>query len=206
MSAKSSRMRKIMSAHAHSQPSIYVIAGPNGAGKTTFANIVLPNFLHVKDFVNADTLARGLSAFAPESVKIEAGRLMLKRLGELTAENATFAFESTLASRSFHSFLRRQQASGYEIKLFYVWVADPAISVMRVANRVTQGGHHVPETDVRRRYQRSVSNMLSLYLPLADYAEIYHNTDDGYVKIATKSESDIKIIEEPTWKSITSIT
>src|SRR5262249_38672344 len=101
------------------KPSVYIFGGPNGAGKSTLATTIMPKFLDVKDFVNADTIARGLSAFAPESVAIEAGRLMLKRLDELAASRADFAFESTLASRSFASYLRRLKDAGYNIELYY---------------------------------------------------------------------------------------
>lgn len=184
------------------KPSIYVLAGPNGAGKTTFANIILPRFLHVADFVNADTIARGLSAFAPEKVALTAGKLMLRRLDELKAQGVNFAFESTLSSRSFVPYLRNAQAKGYYVQLFYVWVESADISVSRVASRVSQGGHHVPEIDVRRRYERSVFNMLNLYLPLADYAEIHHNTRDGYIRLATKTDGELEIHEEQTWKYV----
>ena len=187
------------------KPQVYVLGGPNGAGKTTLANIVLPHFLNVKDFVNADTLARGLSAFAPETVAMQAGKLMLKRLEALMAEGADFAFESTLASRSFERFLKRAKVAGYDVRLFYVWVKSASTSVNRVAGRVKQGGHHVPEEDVRRRYERSVSNMLNLYLPLADYAEIYHNSQNGYREIAIKSDGELEILEPEIWKLVTSI-
>jgi len=60
-----------------SRPQIFVLAGPNGTGKTTSANVVLPEWLQVDEFVNADLIARGLAPFAPERVAIEAGRLML---------------------------------------------------------------------------------------------------------------------------------
>jgi len=185
------------------KPSVYVFAGPNGAGKTTFANIILPQFLGVNDFVNADTIARGLSAFAPQSAAIEAGRLMLKRLDELKNQGTSFAFETTLASRSFAPYLRDAKEKGYNVELYYVWVPSSDISVSRVAFRVSQGGHNVPVNDIRRRYERSVSNMLNLYLPLADYAEIHHNSDDGYIKLATKRDGEIEIHQEDTWKFVT---
>jgi predicted ABC-type ATPase len=157
-------------------PKIYVIAGPNGAGKSTAARTVLRQYLDCTEFVNADEIARGLSAFRPESVAMRAGRLMLARLNDLANHRADFAFETTLASRSFEPWLRVRQQEGFEFHLLYAWIPHPDVAVARVAARVAAGGHNVPEKDVRRRYDRSIRNFLRIYMPLADTWEVYDNS------------------------------
>jgi predicted ABC-type ATPase len=149
-------------------PKVVVIAGPNGAGKSTTASAVLRNALHVREFVNADTIAAGLSAFSPETVAIAAGRLMLDRVRELARERRDFAFETTLASRSFVPWLKGLQADGYTFHLVYLWLPTVELALARVAERVRRGGHAVPEDVVRRRYGRSLANFFGLYRRFAD--------------------------------------
>jgi predicted ABC-type ATPase len=157
-----------MASEGSQQPIVVVIGGPNGAGKTTCASLLLPEAIGLRQFVNADTIAAGLSAFAPETVALQAGRIMLERLNELARERQSFAFETTLASRSFAPFLRELQTNGYTVHVAYVWLRSPDLSVDRVAGRVARGGHHVPEETVRRRYARGLTNFHRLYRPLAD--------------------------------------
>lgn len=121
-------------------PKVVVIAGPNGAGKSTAATRILQDALAVQEFVNADVIARGLSAFKPESVALTAGRVMLQRLDALAAERADFAFETTLASRSFAPWLKRLNVSGYEFHLFFVWLPTAEAAIARVQERVRSGG------------------------------------------------------------------
>jgi predicted ABC-type ATPase len=157
-------------------PKLFVIAGPNGAGKSTAARALVPNFVASPEFVNADEIAKGLSGFRPESVAWQAGRLMLARLSELAQSRVDFAFETTLASRSFAPWLRERQLEGYEVNLLYFWLPSVAMAIARVRSRVRAGGHHVPEEDVRRRYERSRTNFLQLYMPLANTWEVYDNS------------------------------
>lgn len=161
-------------------PDLVVIAGPNGAGKSTAEPRLIGARLGIAEFVNADVIAAGLSARSPESVAIEAGRIMLKRLDELAAADASFAFESTLASRSFAPWISRlRRERGYRFHLFYLWLPDPEESVRRVARRVERGGHHVPPEVVRRRYVRGIANFLSLYRPIADSWSLHDNSSDA---------------------------
>lgn len=152
---------------------IVVIAGPNGAGKSTVAPRLLRETLGVDEFVNADAIASGLSAFRPEAAAFTAGRVMLTRLRELAAQRLDFAFETTLASRSFAPWIRRLKGDGYSFHLMFLYLASPEIAVSRVAGRVKMGGHDVPEETVRRRYERGLRNLFRLYLPLADGWWIY---------------------------------
>ncbi|BCU14148.1 Zeta toxin family protein [Microcystis aeruginosa NIES-88] len=139
---------------------VYLIGGPNGSGKTTVAKKILPNFLGVIEYVNADEIAAGLSPFNPESVAIQAGRLMLERLVTLKCQGIDFAFESTLASRHFARFLRDCQSSGYRLNLIYFWLQSPELALERVHRRVASGGHNIPEDVVRRRYERGRINLI----------------------------------------------
>jgi predicted ABC-type ATPase len=139
---------------------VYLIGGPNGSGKTTVAKKLLPNFLGVIEYVNADEIAAGLSPFNPESVAIQAGRLMLERLITLKCQGIDFAFESTLASRHFARFLRDCRSSGYRLNLIYFWLQSPELALERVHRRVASGGHNIPEDVVRRRYERGRINLI----------------------------------------------
>jgi predicted ABC-type ATPase len=159
---------RVMREDTDRRPVVVVIGGPNGAGKTTSAKLLLPDGVFISHFVNADTIAAGLSAFEPERVAMEAGRIMLRRLRELAEQRENFAFETTLASRSFTTFLRELQAVGYSVRVAYVWLRTPELSVERVAARVLRGGHHVPEETIRRRYERGIVNFKTLYRPIAD--------------------------------------
>lgn len=166
------------------QPRVVVVAGPNGAGKSTSASVLLPEVLSVLHFVNADTIAAGLSAFAPETVAIEAGRVMLARIKELAARHADFAFETTLSSRSFAPFLRDLQQQGYLVFILHVWLRRPELAVQRVAARVARGGHSVPPPVVMRRYWRSHANFRRLYRPLADDWILCDNSGEVPVVVA----------------------
>lgn len=158
-------------------PRCLIIAGPNGAGKTTFAREYLPGF-GIWHFVNADLLAAGLSPLKPEAAQIAAGKLFLKELDRLAFQQADFCFESTLSGRTYATRLHAWREQGYTIQLIYLKVATVRISLQRVAARVRNGGHHVPEADVRRRFVRSWINYQDVYLPLADSAWTFDVSDD----------------------------
>jgi predicted ABC-type ATPase len=185
------------------QPHVIVIGGPNGAGKSTIAPLVLRDYLAVPDFVNADQIAAGLSAFNPEGAAFEAGRIMLRRLDELAASGRSFAFESTLSSRTFSVFLKKLKAQGYRVNLCYVWLDSIALAQERVALRVKMGGHNIPPDVIARRYGRSIQNFRDLYLPLADKWSVFDNSDINHTKIAVEAENgELKIYEEALWNSI----
>jgi predicted ABC-type ATPase len=141
----------------------YIVAGPNGAGKTTFAREFLPYYANCRNFVNADLIAQGISPLAPEAAAIHAGRLMLAQIARFAQKGSDFGFETTLAGRGYLSLLRRLKKSGYKVHLFYLWVPDVELLLSRIAGRVEQGGHQVPESDVRRRFLRSASNLFQEY-------------------------------------------
>jgi predicted ABC-type ATPase len=176
-------------------PHLYIISGCNGAGKTTASNTVLPDVLHCKEFVNADNIAAGLSPFNPESVAIEAGRLMLKRIKELIAEKADFAFETTLAAKSFIPLIKMAQDAGYEVILSFFWLSSPNIAIDRVKDRVNKGGHNIPKDIIIRRYYRGIFNLIHFYIPICNSWIIFNNTK-GESEMVAKGEFELNRIVE----------
>jgi predicted ABC-type ATPase len=184
-------------------PNVIVIAGPNGAGRSTAAPALLRDLLGIEDFVNADDIARGLSAFNPEGAAMEAGRLMLARLRQLAAEERDFAFETTLASRSFAPWiagLKREQE--YSFILYYLWVPAPEISIGRVAGRVRKGGQHVPPEVVRRRWAGGIRNFFDLYQPLADKWELYNNAVTPRELVADGRKTLARVYDNAIWRRV----
>ncbi len=180
-------------------PNIIVITGPNGAGKSTTAPVLLKETFATTEFVNADVIAQGLSGFAPENVAVEAGRVMLTRLKQLASEGKSFAFETTLASRSFAPWLREQKRSGYIFTLVFLWLSSPDLAVQRVHERVRLGGHSVPDDVVKRRYEAGLKNFFKLYAPIADAWVFYDNSTSPRL-IAEKSlEGKLRISDEELW-------
>ena len=155
---------------------LYIIAGCNGAGKTTASYTVLPDILNCKEFVNADEIARGLSPFQPEKVAIEAGRIMLARIRDLMNHNIDFAFETTLATKSYAKFIPEAQTKGYFVTLVYIWLSSPELAVKRVKRRVSKGGHNIPEDVIYRRYKAGIINLSKIYIPICDYWLIINNS------------------------------
>ncbi len=184
-------------------PNIYVIGGANGSGKTTVARLLLPSFSENFEYVNADEIASGLSPFNPESVAIRAGRLMLERLKILWESGVDFAFETTLAARTFVPFLRNCQATGYTINLIYFWLRTPELARQRVRRRVESGGHNIPDEIIRRRYERGRRNLIDLYLPLCNRWIIYDNSSSSPIVIAASLNNQQPIIyQSQSWNQI----
>lgn len=168
-------------------PALYIIAGPNGAGKTTASYTLLPEVLHCDEFVNADEIAKGLSPFNPESVAIEAGRIMLTRIRHLIEEKKTFAFETTLATRSYVGLIKEAREAGYEITLIYVWLKSYELAKERVAKRVSEGGHNIPGDVIERRYVSGKKNFINLYKDIVDDWFLIDNSDDVMEHFASKT-------------------
>ena len=157
-------------------PTVYVIAGPNGAGKTRFATDFLPEFVQCREFVNADLIAAGLSPFAPESQAMRAGRLLLIRIKELAEARQDFGFETTLAGRAYVRLISELRQSGCEVILFFLWLPTAEMAMARVAGRVRQGGHDVPETTITRRFHAGLRNFFKLYAPLVNSWCLYNGS------------------------------
>jgi len=182
---------------------LYIISGCNGAGKTTASYTVLPEVLDCREFVNADEIARGLSPFNPESVAIEAGRLMLSRIEELLERDESFSIETTLATKSYINLVRRAQAQGYNVRVLFFWLNSPELALQRVAERVEKGGHNIPADVIRRRYVAGIRNLFRLFMREVDYWEIYDNSEYPAVQIATGGKNEkTEIIIETTYNKI----
>ncbi|MBQ2969482.1 MAG: zeta toxin family protein [Bacteroidaceae bacterium] len=177
---------------------LYIISGCNGAGKTTASYTVLPKILECKEFVNADEIAKGLSPFNPESVAFEAGRLMLQRIDDLLEGNVTFAIETTLATKSYVNLVRRAQSMGYFVHLIFFWLESPELAINRVAERVSKGGHNIPQDVIRRRYVAGIANLFGRFMDEVDLWMIYDNSRTprtfvakGGKSLATSVESEM---------------
>ncbi len=175
---------------------LYIISGCNGAGKTTASYTVLPEILDCREFVNADEIARGLSPFNPESVAIEAGRLMLQRINYLLEKEMTFSIETTLATRSYISLVHKAQKKGYIVRVLFFWLNSPDLAVQRVAERVAKGGHSIPEPIIKRRYASGIKNLLHLFMSEVDYWDIYDNSEIPRKQIACGGKNVETIIYE----------
>ncbi len=175
---------------------LYIIAGCNGAGKTTASFTVLPEMLDCQEFVNADEIARGLSPFNAEGVAIQAGRLMIDRIVYLLKEGITFAFETTLSTRSYVKLVQQAQKRGYFVTLIFFSLASPEQAAKRVAKRVSQGGHNIPMDVIYRRYASGLRNLFLMYTQIVDYWAFYDNSDCPSRKIACGWKDGRVIITE----------
>lgn len=185
-------------------PFVVVIGGPNGAGKSTTAPRLLQGALTVNEFVNADTIARGLSAFRPDAAALAAGRAMLMRLKSLAQAREDFAFETTLASRTFAPWLKSLRESGYRVHLAFLSVPNAELAVARVAERVRLGGHSVPEDVIRRRFVAGLRNFFALYQDIADTWQMFDNSEvSGPRLIASGSAGQpCEILDTGAWSNL----
>ena len=155
---------------------ILIIAGPNGAGKTTFARSFLLNEADVSIFINADLIAAGLSPLQPESEAMGAGRMMLSMIDDHVRRGDSFAFETTLSGRGYARMILEWRVLGYWVKLFFLRLDSPETAIARVRQRMSEGGHHVPDEVIRRRFHGGLNNFESVYRDLVDEWALYDNT------------------------------
>ena len=178
-----------------SQKQLYIIAGCNGAGKTTASYTILPEIIDCKEFVNADEIAKGLSPFQPDRVSFEAGRIMLKRVNELLNSNDNFAFETTLATKSYKDKIKLAQKRGFVVTLLFFWLENTELAKERVKTRVLEGGHNIPEKIIERRYFNGIANLFNIYIDIVDTTLIFDNSNGAHELIAEKfSGEEISII------------
>lgn len=167
---------------------IIIIAGPNGAGKTTFAREFLPNEAACPTFINADLIAVGLSPFRPEAAARRAGRIMLEMIADCVRRRESFAFETTLSGRSYAQMIPEWKKVGFRVTILFLGLPDVELAIRRVADRVAQGGHDIPEAVIRRRFTAGRRNFLNLYKPLADAWRHYDNAGEMPVLIASSEQ------------------
>jgi predicted ABC-type ATPase len=186
------------------QPLVVVLAGPNGAGKSTSAARLLRAALAVEEFVNADTIAMGLSAYRPETAAVAAGRIMLDRLRFLARARRDFAFETTLAGRGHARWLHALRASGYRVHLIFLALPTPELAIARVAERVRHGGHRVPDDVVRRRFHAGRRNLFSCYQAVVDSWQVYNNAGiSGPTLIASqRAGMPLSVADASEWNAL----
>lgn len=176
---------------------LYIIAGCNGAGKTTASFTILPEILDCKEFVNADEIAKGLSPFQPEKVSFEAGRIMINWVNELLLLNENFAFETTLATKSYKSKVINAQKNNYTVTLLFFWLQNVDLAIERVKTRVSEGGHNIETEVIRRRYKNGIKNLFKIYLSIADEVMIFDNSFGKPELIAEKVlNSEVTILNK----------
>ncbi|RBL88644.1 zeta toxin family protein [Chitinophaga flava] len=181
-------------------PNLYIISGCNGAGKTTASFTILPEILHCREFVNADNIAAGLSPFNPEKVAVEAGKLMLKRIHQLLEEKEDFAFETTLATRSYKSLVEKAKKAGYKVVLLYFWLSSPEVARKRVDERVENGGHNIPTEIIERRYYRGIHNLINIYIPICyEWSVINSMTSEPAIIASGFGEGEKLVINTDIW-------
>jgi predicted ABC-type ATPase len=170
------------------QKTCYIVAGPNGAGKTTFAAVYLPKEVKCFNFINTDLIAAGISPLRPEDAGLEAERILLAKMNNFIAEGVSFGFESTLSVTAYARRVRVMKKVGYRIVIFYLKIASPKLAVARVKETVKEGGHHLPEKDVLRRFDKSWSNFSEIYRPLADKWIIFENSNGNPIILKQSDE------------------
>ena len=174
-------------------------------GKTTASFTILPEILNCKEFVNADEIAKGLSPFQPEKVSIEAGRIMLERINDLLNSQENFAFETTLATKSYRSKIFLAREKGYNVTLLFFWLRNADLAIERVRTRVIEGGHHIETEVIRRRYKNGIKNLFEIYLPIADEIMIFDNSEGKHDLIAEKTiESEIEVLNKVKFNQLKS--
>ena len=169
-------------------PTIIIIAGPNGAGKTTFAREFLPREANCLTFINADLIARGLSPFRPEEAAVRAARLMLEMIADCVRRGESFAIETTLSGRTYARMIPEWKQAGYQVAMFFLQLPSEDLAVARVADRVAQGGHDIPESVIRRRFHAGIANFQALYKPLVNAWRLYDNSRERPVLISSSDQ------------------
>ena len=179
---------------------IIAVAGPNGAGKSTTAETLLKGPLKVKEFVNADLIAQD----NPGMSDIGAGRVMLNRMRYLSQRGVNFAFESTLASKSFAPWISKLCKKDYLFQLVFLWLPSEEFAINRVAERVRRGGHNVPDETIKRRYHAGLNNFFRLYQQIADTWYFFDNSINVPNLIAYgKKSNKLLVKDDKCWHNIT---
>lgn len=179
-----------------SDKNIYIIAGSNGAGKTTFAKRFLPAYAKCPHFVNADLIAQGLSPFEPQIASLKAGKLVLQQIREFSDRGISFGFETTLSGKSYVRLLQEIKSKGYNLHLYFLWVPDTKLAIARIKDRVSEGGHNVPDIDVCRRFSRSIANFFNLYKPLLTSWMLFDNSGIKPELIAKEEKGHIEVVDQ----------
>ncbi len=183
-------------------PTCWIIAGPNGAGKTTFALKYLPQVAHCVRFINADSIAAGLSPLAPERELVSASRLFLQEIENSIQSKEDFAFETTLSGRTYLKLVSRLRSEGWHVELIYLALPNIEMSKLRVAERVLHGGHNIPIQDIERRFSRSLNNLLQEFCHIVDHCQCFMNTDESPDLVFEQWEKSREIVHATYYKNL----
>lgn len=186
-----------------SSPTCWIIAGPNGAGKTTFALSYLPTVANCRNFVNADLIAAGLSPLAPETGLLAASRIFLREIENRVQARQDFAFETTLAGRSYLRLIQRLRSEGWRVELIYLALPSVEMSRLRVAERVAHGGHNIPMEDLERRFPRSLRNLLNEFSYAVDRTRCFMNNGDTPQPVFIQQGENRKILNPELFQQLT---
>lgn len=173
---------------------IFIIAGANGSGKTTLARELLPEY--GLEFINADEVAREMNPDDMQAVRIQAGKIILRRLDELILRGISFAVETTLSGNFLVKTIKKAKTQGYNVVLIYSFLKSPETCIDRIKVRVSNGGHHIPDEDVMRRYYRSKRNLLYKYCHIVDEWAVYYNGFEGYIIVMKGELGKVEILNE----------
>lgn len=180
----------------------FIIAGSNGSGKTTFAKEFLPNYAGCTNFINPDLIASGISPFKPENAVISSGRIVLQQIYENSLSGRSFSIETTLSGRTYFNVFSDLKARGYQLHMFYLWIPTPDMALRRIKQRVENGGHNVPSNDVLRRFDRTLSNLFGIYLPIIDSLKFLDNSQETPILVFDESNRKRKIIDHEKYSQI----
>ena len=179
---------------------LYIIAGANGSGKSTLASELLP--YENLEFLNADEVAKEICPENIESVKIKAGKIVLKRLDDLLLKGKSFAIETTLSGKNHIKTVQKAKSAGYETVLIYSYLDNPEMCENRIKIRVLNGGHDIPKEDIIRRYYRSKENFWNIYKDLVDEWYLFYNGDSAYTLIAHAILHEVEILNEIAYNKL----
>jgi predicted ABC-type ATPase len=185
-------------------PVLTVIAGPNGSGKSSFTRRM--DFEGRGNLLDPDALARNINAPNPRDAAISAARLALTRTRDYLLHGTSFAVETTLSGRGNMKLMAEAHSCGYQIHLVFIALGSPEKCIARIRTRAERGEHFVPDVEVRRRYARSLANLIEA-IRLADIAEVFDNSGDGHRAILVARAGVIvwRAARMPRWAEVLSI-